>query len=217
VHCCLYAYRTVHHHSLGRHLGDGRSAVLGMASMGRPLPPQPPLPLPLRQQRGSLKRESLRKRGGSLKRESVVLSTKGSGRTPFSRTADGRLRLREGAREALAGEALEALGIRASRVLALVRSGSAPPPPQKREGKEGGGGEEGAQVQKTETEAEQEQELERQQAQEPEPAQEPGAERGPEGSPAAATTTATGTATATATPATCVIVRAMRSAVRFGR
>ncbi|MGL5875562.1 MAG: protein adenylyltransferase SelO family protein, partial [Xenococcaceae cyanobacterium] len=43
--------------------------------------------------------------------------TKGSGRTPYSRTADGRLTLKGGVREVLAAEALHQLGVKTSRCL----------------------------------------------------------------------------------------------------
>ncbi len=49
--------------------------------------------------------------------------TKGSGNTPYSRSADGRLTLKGGVREVLAGEALQALGVRTSRCLSLVETG----------------------------------------------------------------------------------------------
>lgn len=49
--------------------------------------------------------------------------TKGSGRTPYSRTADGRLTLKGGVREVLAAEALYHLGVRTSRCLSLVETG----------------------------------------------------------------------------------------------
>ena len=49
--------------------------------------------------------------------------TKGSGRTPYSRTADGRLTLKGGVREVLAGEALERLGVNTSRCLSLIETG----------------------------------------------------------------------------------------------
>ncbi len=51
------------------------------------------------------------------------LGTKGSGRTPYSRNADGRLTLKGGVREVLAGEALHALGVTTSRTLSLVETG----------------------------------------------------------------------------------------------
>ncbi|HHP7232018.1 MAG TPA: YdiU family protein, partial [Xenococcaceae cyanobacterium] len=51
--------------------------------------------------------------------------TKGSGRTPYSRTADGRLTLKGGVREVLAGEALHRLGVRTSRCLSLIETGEA--------------------------------------------------------------------------------------------
>ena len=43
------------------------------------------------------------------------LGTKGSGQTPYSRHADGRLTLKGGVREVLATEMLEALGVNTSR------------------------------------------------------------------------------------------------------
>jgi len=49
--------------------------------------------------------------------------TKGSGRTPHSRTADGRLTLKGGVREILAGEALHRLGVNTSRCLSLIETG----------------------------------------------------------------------------------------------
>ena len=53
------------------------------------------------------------------------LGTKGSGRTPWSRTADGRLTLKGGVREILATEMLEALGVDTSKTLSLVETGEA--------------------------------------------------------------------------------------------
>ncbi|MGL5080440.1 MAG: protein adenylyltransferase SelO [Microcoleaceae cyanobacterium] len=49
--------------------------------------------------------------------------TKGSGRTPYSRHADGRLTLKGGVREVLAGEALHRLGVQTSRCLSLIETG----------------------------------------------------------------------------------------------
>ncbi len=49
--------------------------------------------------------------------------TKGSGRTPFSRTADGRLTLKGGVREAIASEALHYAGVHTSRVISLIETG----------------------------------------------------------------------------------------------
>ena len=49
--------------------------------------------------------------------------TKGSGQTPYSRTADGRLTLKGGVREVLATEMLEALGVNTSRTFALFETG----------------------------------------------------------------------------------------------
>ena len=53
------------------------------------------------------------------------LGTKGSGRTPWSRTADGRLTLKGGVREILATEMLEALGVDTSKSLSLIETGEA--------------------------------------------------------------------------------------------
>ena len=51
------------------------------------------------------------------------LGTKGSGLTPYSRTADGRLTLKGGVREILATEMLEALGVNTSKSFALFETG----------------------------------------------------------------------------------------------
>ncbi len=51
------------------------------------------------------------------------LSTKGSGQTPYSRGADGRLTLKGGVRELLATEMLEALSVHTSKTLSLVETG----------------------------------------------------------------------------------------------
>ncbi|HEY8592796.1 MAG TPA: YdiU family protein [Sphingomicrobium sp.] len=51
------------------------------------------------------------------------LGTKGSGQTPYSRHADGRLTLKGGVREVLATEMLEALGVNTSKTFALVETG----------------------------------------------------------------------------------------------
>lgn len=52
-------------------------------------------------------------------------STKGSGRTPWSRSGDGRLTLKGGVREVLATELLEALGVSTSRSFSLIETGEA--------------------------------------------------------------------------------------------
>lgn len=52
----------------------------------------------------------------------MELQLKGSGLTPFSRTADGRAVLRSSIREYLASEYLYALGIPTTRALSLVHS-----------------------------------------------------------------------------------------------
>jgi uncharacterized protein YdiU (UPF0061 family) len=53
------------------------------------------------------------------------LGTKGSGQTPYSRHADGRLTLKGGVREVLATEMLEALGVKTSKTFALFETGEA--------------------------------------------------------------------------------------------
>jgi uncharacterized protein YdiU (UPF0061 family) len=53
------------------------------------------------------------------------LGTKGSGQTPYSRFADGRLTLKGGVREVLATEMLEALGVNTSKSFALFETGEA--------------------------------------------------------------------------------------------
>jgi uncharacterized protein YdiU (UPF0061 family) len=61
----------------------------------------------------------LRDRAGRL----LDLGTKGSGQTPYSRHADGRLTLKGGMREVLATEMLEALGVNTSKTFALFETG----------------------------------------------------------------------------------------------
>jgi serine/tyrosine/threonine adenylyltransferase len=51
------------------------------------------------------------------------LGTKGSGQTPYSRSADGRLTLKGGVREVLATEMLQALGVDTSKSFALFETG----------------------------------------------------------------------------------------------
>jgi len=53
------------------------------------------------------------------------LGTKGSGQTPWSRHADGRLTLKGGMREVLAATMLESLGVPTCRILSLVETGEA--------------------------------------------------------------------------------------------
>ena len=53
------------------------------------------------------------------------LATKGSGKTPWSRTADGRLTLKGGVREVLATSMLEALGVDTSKTFSLIETGEA--------------------------------------------------------------------------------------------
>jgi serine/tyrosine/threonine adenylyltransferase len=62
---------------------------------------------------------SLEHKGGRL----LDFGTKGSGQTPYSRSADGRLTLKGGLREVLATEMLEALGVNTSRTFALFETG----------------------------------------------------------------------------------------------
>jgi Uncharacterized conserved protein len=57
--------------------------------------------------------------GGRL----LDLGTKGSGLTPWSRTADGRLTLKGGVREILATEMLESLGVTTSRTFSIIETG----------------------------------------------------------------------------------------------
>jgi len=49
--------------------------------------------------------------------------TKGSGRTPFSRSGDGRLTLKGAVREILAAEMLEALGVYTSKIFSVFETG----------------------------------------------------------------------------------------------
>lgn len=51
------------------------------------------------------------------------LGTKGSGQTPYSRTADGRLTLKGAVREILATEMLEALGVYTSKTFSVIETG----------------------------------------------------------------------------------------------
>ena len=53
------------------------------------------------------------------------LGTKGTGRTPWSRSGDGRLTLKGGVREVLATEMLQALGVDTSRSFSLIETGEA--------------------------------------------------------------------------------------------
>lgn len=61
----------------------------------------------------------LRDQNGRL----LDLAAKGSGRTPFSRTGDGRLTLKGGVREILAASMLEALGVYTSKAFSLIETG----------------------------------------------------------------------------------------------
>ena len=66
-------------------------------------------------------REAPRSNGGPGRL--LDLGTKGSGQTPWSRTADGRLTLKGGLREVLATAMLEALGVPTSRSFSLIETG----------------------------------------------------------------------------------------------
>lgn len=61
----------------------------------------------------------MRDAGGRL----LDLGTKGSGLTPYSRTADGRLTLKGAVREILATEMLEALGVYTSKTFSVIETG----------------------------------------------------------------------------------------------
>jgi serine/tyrosine/threonine adenylyltransferase len=58
-------------------------------------------------------------------RRLLDLGTKGSGLTPYSRTADGRLTLKGGVREILAASMLEAQGVYTSKGFSLIETGEA--------------------------------------------------------------------------------------------
>ena len=65
----------------------------------------------------------------------VDIQLKGAGRTPFSRSGDGRAALGPMLREAIVGEAMHALGIPTTRALAVVATSGrpvTPPPPSRR-------------------------------------------------------------------------------------
>jgi uncharacterized protein YdiU (UPF0061 family) len=62
-------------------------------------------------------------RDGTRQGRLLDLATKGSGQTPWSRRADGRLTLKGGVREVLATEMLEALGVNTSKSFALYETG----------------------------------------------------------------------------------------------
>lgn len=64
-------------------------------------------------------RDGASEHGGRL----LDLGTKGSGQTPWSRQGDGRLTLKGAAREILATELLEALGVNTSKTLSVIETG----------------------------------------------------------------------------------------------
>jgi len=100
-----------------------------------PLPDNQPQPLALRYHghqfqsynpqigdgRGFLYAQLREQKSGRL----LDLGTKGSGRTPYSRSGDGRLTLKGGVREVLATGMLEALGVPTSKSFALIETGEA--------------------------------------------------------------------------------------------
>lgn len=114
---------------------DGLTDVEWLAHFGRfqPLPGQPG-PIAMRYHghqfrtynadlgdgRGFLAAQ-LRAGDGRL----LDLGTKGSGQTPWSRGADGRLTLKGGVREVLAADMLDVLGVPTSRALSLIETGEA--------------------------------------------------------------------------------------------
>ena len=69
--------------------------------------------------RGFLYAQILDPHNGNL----LDLGTKGSGLTPFSRTADGRLTLKGAVREILATEMLDALGVNTSKTFSVIETG----------------------------------------------------------------------------------------------
>ena len=66
-----------------------------------------------------------RPQAASVTARLMDLGTKGSGTTPWSRTADGRLTLKGGVREVLAAEMLETLNVPTSRAFSLIETGEA--------------------------------------------------------------------------------------------
>lgn len=60
---------------------------------------------------------------GTISPRLLDLGTKGSGQTPWSRHADGRLTLKGGVREALAAAMLESLDVPTCRILSLIETG----------------------------------------------------------------------------------------------
>jgi uncharacterized protein YdiU (UPF0061 family) len=94
---------------------EGRAPLLALRYHGHQFGTYNPL---LGDGRGFLYGQ-LRDRHGQLHE----LGTKGSGTTPWSRGGDGRLTLRGGVRELIAGEALHRLGVTTSRTLTLIETG----------------------------------------------------------------------------------------------
>lgn len=130
--------------SILRHRNDRAAANVGLEGLDdaewldhfgrfRPLPDNQPGPLAMRYHghqfrtynpelgdgRGFLFAQLREAGSGRL----LDLATKGSGRTPWSRSGDGRLTLKGGVREVLAAAMLEALGAPTSRAFSLIETG----------------------------------------------------------------------------------------------
>jgi uncharacterized protein YdiU (UPF0061 family) len=91
-------------------LGDGRGLLAAQMREA-----EPPVNGP----------EAASVRGASDRPRLLDLGTKGSGTTPWSRGADGRLTLKGGMREVLAASMLEAQGVPTSRAFSLIETGEA--------------------------------------------------------------------------------------------
>lgn len=76
-------------------------------------------------QKSALKQPSAAREASGQETRLLDLGTKGSGQTPWSRTADGRLTLKGGVREVLAAAMVEALGVPTSRAFSLIETGEA--------------------------------------------------------------------------------------------
>lgn len=90
-------------------LGDGRGFLAGQ----------------LREAAGAQAASDHVASSNALQGRLLDLGAKGSGTTPWSRTADGRLTLKGGVREVLAAEMLEAQGVPTSRAFSLIETGEA--------------------------------------------------------------------------------------------
>ena len=130
-----------------RFRNDRWAAAVGLASLGdeawiahfarfEPLPDNMPQPLALRYHGHQFRVYNpeigdgrgftfaqLRDGPSPFGNRLLDLGTKGSGRTPYSRTADGRLTLKGAVREILATEMLEALGVYTSKTFSVIETG----------------------------------------------------------------------------------------------